>query len=87
MYSIHIQNRCLRELKRLDREIVRRAFRVIGETLAANPQATRAWHMLYACENDQPAAQRLLVGDHALTVSAVSRVPAVCRASSSVSTT
>jgi len=48
VYSIHIENRCLRELKRLDREIVRRAFRVIRETLAANPQAGKRLKGRYA---------------------------------------
>ncbi len=48
MYSIHIENRCLRELTRLDREIVRRAFRVIRETLAANPQAGKRLKGRYA---------------------------------------
>lgn len=37
MYSIHIENRCLRELKRLDREVVRRALQVIRDSLAQDP--------------------------------------------------
>lgn len=37
MYAIHIENRCLRDLKRLDREVVRRALRVIRGTLAEDP--------------------------------------------------
>lgn len=37
MYSIHIENRCLRELKRLDREVVRLALQVIRSTLADDP--------------------------------------------------
>ncbi len=48
MYSIHIENRCLRELKRLDREIVRRAFRVIRETLATNPYVGKRLKGRYA---------------------------------------
>ena len=48
MYSIHIENRCLRELKRLDREIVRRALRVIRETLATNPHAGKRLKGRYA---------------------------------------
>ena len=48
MYSIHIEKRCLRELKRLDREIVRRAFRVIRETLATNPHSGKRLKGRYA---------------------------------------
>lgn len=48
MYSIHIESRCLRELKRLDREVVRRAFRVIREILATNPYAGKRLKGRYA---------------------------------------
>ena len=48
MYSIHIENRCLRELKRLDREVVRRAFRVVREILATNPYSGKRLKGRYA---------------------------------------
>ena len=48
MYSIHFEKRCLRELKRLERQVVRRAFRVIRETLAANPHAGKRLKGRYA---------------------------------------
>lgn len=37
MYAIHIENRCLRELKRLDRAVVKRALRVIRGSVAQDP--------------------------------------------------
>jgi mRNA interferase RelE/StbE len=37
MYSIEIENRCLRELKKLDKAQVRRAFQVIENIIAHDP--------------------------------------------------
>jgi mRNA interferase RelE/StbE len=37
MYSIEIENRCLRELKKLDKAPVRRAFQVIENIIAHDP--------------------------------------------------
>ena len=48
MYSIHIENRCLRELKRLDREVVRRALRVIRGSLAEDPYVGKRLRGKYA---------------------------------------
>ena len=48
MYAIQIENRCLRELKRLDREVVRRALRVIRGTLAEDPFVGKRLRGTYA---------------------------------------
>ncbi len=37
MYSIEIENRCLRELKKLDTTVVRRAFALIEDIIAKDP--------------------------------------------------
>jgi len=37
MYAVEIENRCLRELKKLDRTVVRRAFTLIEEIIAKDP--------------------------------------------------
>ena len=37
MYSIEIENRCLRELKKLDRTAVKRAFELIENVIAKDP--------------------------------------------------
>jgi len=37
MYSIEIENRCLRELKKLDRTVVKRAFELIENVIAKDP--------------------------------------------------
>jgi mRNA interferase RelE/StbE len=37
MYSIEIENRCLRELKKLDKALVRRAFQLIETIIAQDP--------------------------------------------------
>jgi len=39
MYSVEIENRCRRELKNLDKAIVRRAFRLIEEIIARDPHS------------------------------------------------
>lgn len=41
-YRVEIENRCLRELKRLDRRAVERAFEVIEKTIARDPYAGKA---------------------------------------------
>jgi len=37
MYSIEIENRCLSELKKLDRTVIRRAFQLIENVIAKDP--------------------------------------------------
>ncbi len=37
MYSIEIENRCLKELKKLDRSVVMQAFELIEEVIAKDP--------------------------------------------------
>ena len=37
MYSIEIENRCFRELKKLDTTVVRRAFELIEDIIAKDP--------------------------------------------------
>ncbi len=37
MYSIEIENRCLRELKKLDRTVVKRAFEFIENVIVKDP--------------------------------------------------
>jgi len=37
MYSIEIENRCLMELKKLDRTVVKRAFELIENVIAKDP--------------------------------------------------
>ena len=37
MYSIEIENRCLKELRTLDRSVVRRAFEHIEDVIAKDP--------------------------------------------------
>jgi mRNA interferase RelE/StbE len=41
-YRVEIENRCLRELKRLDRRAVERAFALIEKTIARDPHAGKA---------------------------------------------
>jgi mRNA interferase RelE/StbE len=41
-WRVEIENRCLRELKKLDRLVVRHAFEVIENVLALNPFAGKA---------------------------------------------
>ena len=48
MYSIHIENRCLRELKRLDRAVVGRVLQAIRATLAEDPYAGKRLKGRYA---------------------------------------
>ena len=37
MYQIEIENRCLKELKRLDKKILKKAFHIIDTVIALNP--------------------------------------------------
>ena len=37
MYSIEIENRCLSELKKLDRTVVKQAFELIEKVIAKDP--------------------------------------------------
>ena len=37
MYSIEVEKRCLRELKKLDKPVVRRAFELIENVIAKDP--------------------------------------------------
>jgi mRNA interferase RelE/StbE len=37
MYAVEIENRCLRELKKLDRAVVRRAFKLIEGVIVKDP--------------------------------------------------
>lgn len=37
MYKIEIEKRCLRELKKLDRQVVKKAFQLISTTIAKDP--------------------------------------------------
>ena len=37
MYTIEIEKRCLRELKKLDKRIVEKAFSIISSTLSQDP--------------------------------------------------
>ena len=37
MYSVEIENRCLREMRKLDQDVVRRAFTLIEEVIAKDP--------------------------------------------------
>jgi addiction module RelE/StbE family toxin len=37
MYSIEVEKRCLRELKNLDKSVVRRAFELIEQVIAHDP--------------------------------------------------
>jgi mRNA interferase RelE/StbE len=37
MYSVEIENRCLRELKKHDQTVVRRAFTLIEEVIVKDP--------------------------------------------------
>jgi len=39
MYSVEIENRCLRELKKLDKTVVRRAFMLIEEVIVKDPHS------------------------------------------------
>ena len=41
-WRVEIENRCLRELKRLDRLVVRHAFEIIENVIALNPHAGKA---------------------------------------------
>jgi mRNA interferase RelE/StbE len=41
-WRVEIENRCLRELKKLDRRAVLRAFEVIEKTIARDPHAGKA---------------------------------------------
>jgi mRNA interferase RelE/StbE len=42
VWRVEIENRCLRELKKLDRLVVRQAFEVIENVIAMNPYAGKA---------------------------------------------
>jgi mRNA interferase RelE/StbE len=42
VYRVEIENRCLRELKKLDRRAVLRAFELIQKTIARDPHAGKA---------------------------------------------
>ena len=48
MYAIHIENRCLRELKRLDRAVLRRVLQAIRHTLPQDPYAGKRLKGRYA---------------------------------------
>jgi mRNA interferase RelE/StbE len=37
MYTIEIENRCFKELKKLDKDVVRRAFMLIEDIIAKDP--------------------------------------------------
>ena len=37
MYAVEIENRCLREIKNLDKHMVRRAFTLIEEVIVKDP--------------------------------------------------
>jgi len=41
-WRVEIENRCLRELKKLDRRMVLRAFDLIEKTIALDPHAGKA---------------------------------------------
>lgn len=41
-YLVEIENRCLRELKRLDRDVLRKAFEIIRKDIARDPHAGKA---------------------------------------------
>jgi mRNA interferase RelE/StbE len=41
-FAVEIENRCLRELKKLDRRVVSRAFDLIRGTIAHDPHAGKA---------------------------------------------
>ena len=42
MYTVEIEKRCLRELKKLDRSVVRRAFELIERVVAKDPYSGKA---------------------------------------------
>jgi mRNA interferase RelE/StbE len=42
MYKVEIENRCLKELKRLDREAVQKAFRIIEDQITKDPYNAKA---------------------------------------------
>jgi len=52
MYSIKIENRCLRELKKLDKPALKKAFNIIKNKIAKNPfkgkQLTGKYKGLYS---------------------------------------
>ena len=39
MYSVRIENRCLREMKQLDKAVARRALEIIKGTIAKDPES------------------------------------------------
>lgn len=41
-WRVEIENRCLRELKKLDRSVARHAFEMIERVIARNPYAGKA---------------------------------------------
>ena len=41
-WRVEIENRCLRELRKLDRLVVRHAFEIIENVIALNPYAGKA---------------------------------------------
>jgi mRNA interferase RelE/StbE len=42
VYQVRVEKRCLRDLKRLDREVARRALELIGGVLASEPLSGKA---------------------------------------------
>ena len=52
MYSVEIENRCLRELKKLDQTVVRRAFTLIEEVIVKDPYSGKT------VERDVPEDKR-----------------------------
>jgi mRNA interferase RelE/StbE len=42
MYSVEFEKRCLRELKRLEKPVVKRAFEIIEKVIAPDPSVGKA---------------------------------------------
>jgi len=42
MYTVEFENRCLRELKRLDKQVLKKAFEIIENQIAKNPHIGKA---------------------------------------------
>ena len=72
MYSIHIENRCLREFKRLDRPAVRRILQVIRHTLAKDPYLGKRLKGRYA------GLYRYRVADYRIIYEVLPRRLVVC---------
>ncbi len=42
MYKVEFENRCLKELKRLDRDAVQKAFEILEDQIVKDPYSARA---------------------------------------------